>query len=133
MCGIVFTVFVRGAPSMARITRAKGLPGSGLCSVFRLSDASGVRLNDALRRKIREYFAADCQSDGDRRAFAVFFLDPKQIAEKRTFNQTESAGALSLRRVAKTAQKHTRKGAAFVGKRLTRFGESGFGAMKEMQ
>ena len=29
----------------------------------------------------------------------------KQIAEKRTFNQTESAGAISLRWAAKTAQK----------------------------
>ena len=38
-------------------------------------------------------------------AFSLFSLDPKLIAEKRTFNQTESAGAISLRRAAKTARK----------------------------
>jgi hypothetical protein len=38
-------------------------------------------------------------------AFSLFSLDPKLIAEKRTFNQTESAIAVSLRRAAKTAQK----------------------------
>jgi hypothetical protein len=56
--------------------------------------------------KDRQCFAADGQSDGDKQnAFSVFSLDPKQIDENRTFNQTESAGAISLRWAAKTAQK----------------------------
>jgi hypothetical protein len=80
--------------------------GQALCSVFRLSDASCVRLNDALRQEVRKYFASDWKSDGDKQyAFSVFAFDPKQIAEKRTFNQIESAGAVSLRRAAETAQK----------------------------
>jgi hypothetical protein len=48
----------------------------------------------------------DWKSDGDKQnAFSVFAFDPKQIAEKRTFNQAEGASAVSLRRAAKTARK----------------------------
>jgi|688.fasta_scaffold322273_3 hypothetical protein len=61
--------------------------------------------------KDRQCFAADWQSDGDKQnTFSVFSFDPKLIAAKRTLNQTESAGAVSLKRAAKTAQETHRKG-----------------------
>jgi hypothetical protein len=50
--------------------------------------------------------ASDYQSDGDGRVRSLYSLSTqKQIAEKRTFNQTESAIAASLKRVSKTARK----------------------------